>query len=50
MAMQPALVSRYYHQAVVDKIDYASTHTNIVTSTFLLQGKLPVHFPSDKEG
>ena len=34
---------------VIDKIDYPSTHTNIVTSTFLLRGKLPVYFQNDKE-
>lgn len=36
-------------QRVVDKIDYPTTHTNIVTSTFLLRGKLPVHFANDEE-
>lgn len=36
-------------QRVVDKIDYPTTHTNIVTSTFLLRGKLPVYFPDDEK-
>ena len=34
---------------LIDKIDYPSTHTNIVTSTFLMRGKLPVCFPNDRE-
>ena len=36
-------------QRVVSKIDYPSTHTNTVTSTFLLRGKIPVYFKNDAE-
>lgn len=34
---------------VMDKIDYETTMTNIVTSTFLKRGKIPVYFPTDAQ-